>query len=194
MRTRRVVTAILIGTLVTGGCARPGPPAGSVAPTGAPVAVAVTPRAGFGPTDIAWVELMIPMTEQALRLAGLAGDRAADPAMRRLAGRIGDGQKAELVHLRRLLLMSGMPYTDPHQGHDMPGMATPGEFKVIERASGDVFGRLYTRTMRENLAQAAHVARGEQASGTHPEARALAGAVERSRTAQLAELERLTGR
>ncbi|MFC6082501.1 DUF305 domain-containing protein [Sphaerisporangium aureirubrum] len=193
MRIRRVVTAVLIGVLVTGGCARPGPPPGPAPATGVPVPAAVTPRAGFGPTDIAWVELMIPMTEQALRLAALAEDRAADPAVRRLAGRIGAGQRADLVRLRRLLLMSGVPYTDPHRGHDMPGMATPGEFKVIEHAAGDVFGRLYTRNMRENLRQAALVARGEQASGTHPEVKSLATAVERSRTVQLAELERLTG-
>jgi uncharacterized protein (DUF305 family) len=149
--------------------------------------------AGFGPTDLAWIELMIPMTEQALRLAALAKDRADDPAARRLADRIGVGQRAELARLRRLLLSSGVPYTDPHRGHDMPGMATPGELRVIERSTGEAFGRLFTRNLRENLRQSALVSRGEQASGTHPDARRLATAIEGSRTAWLAELDRLTG-
>src|SRR5262245_30007323 len=42
-------------------------------------------NASFNATDVAWLQLMIPMTEQAVRLLDLAPDKAADPRITRLS-------------------------------------------------------------------------------------------------------------
>ncbi|MGW6686194.1 DUF305 domain-containing protein [Streptomyces sp. NPDC054961] len=83
--------------------------------------VAGPPRAAaFNATDIAWIQLMIPMDERARLLTDLAPARAGDPALAGVAARAADGTAAELLALRGLLALSAAPDTRPHEGHDMP--------------------------------------------------------------------------
>ncbi|MEU8272538.1 DUF305 domain-containing protein, partial [Sphaerisporangium sp. NPDC049002] len=159
----------------------------------APSPAAFTAAGDFGPTDVAWVELMIPMDELALRMLALVQDRSSDPGMRKLAARISTVHRSELVKLRQLLLRSGVPETNPHQGHNMPGMVTPEELATIGRASGAAFDRLVTEHLREHLKQSVVVAQGEQRSGANQDTKALAATMEKTRSSQLGDLERLGG-
>jgi uncharacterized protein (DUF305 family) len=186
----------LLAMALAGGCAAATPATptgpGTTGRTAAvPSAAAVTAPGGFGPTDVAWVELMIPMDTQALRLLAMVPGKVSDPEVKRLAARISAYHRSELVKLRELLLRSGVPQTDPHQGHTMPGMVTPDELAAIGRASGAAFDRLVTEHLHEHLKQSILVARGEQDSGVQHDTKALAAAIEKTRAGQLAELDRL---
>ncbi|GAA3801215.1 hypothetical protein GCM10022226_21130 [Sphaerisporangium flaviroseum] len=187
--------ALLAVSLITG-CAAATPAPGARPASGGttatvPSAAAVTAPGGFGPTDIAWVELMIPMNEQTLRLLAMVPERSTDPGVERLASQIRTTHRAELVRLRQLLLRAGVPLTNPHKGHNMPGMVTADELRAIGETRGSAFDRLFTENMGEHLRQSALVSRGEQSSGTSEDTKALAATVERTRTAQLADLARL---
>ncbi|MFC4585233.1 DUF305 domain-containing protein [Sphaerisporangium corydalis] len=193
---RRAAAAVaLAASLATTGCAAtapvPNPPAAPGGTAASPSPAAFTAAGDFGPTDVAWVELMIPMDEQLLRMLAVVPARTTDPDVRRLAARIGTGHRAELVKLRQLLLRSGVPETNPHQGHNMPGMVTPDELTVMGRASGAAFETLLTGHLREHLKQSVLVAQGEQRSGTSEDTRTLAATVERTRTSLLADLTAL---
>ncbi|WP_030907517.1 DUF305 domain-containing protein [Streptosporangium amethystogenes] len=184
--------AILTLFLVSGpvaGCgahspaAAPGHHHESPAPV-VPAAPAATPTAGFNTTDTAWLQLMIPMDERTLPLLDLGAERGHDPAVRRLAARIRKAHLAELERLTETLGRTGLPATNVHEGHDMPGMVTAADLAVLRKATGPALDRLFADRLREHLDQSAAVARSEQTAGADEGTRTLAAAVERTRAAQ----------
>ncbi|MFJ7265482.1 DUF305 domain-containing protein [Streptomyces sp. NPDC099050] len=173
--TRRPAWALLVVLLVTGCTAQP--------VTGAPRAAA------FNPTDIAWIQLMIPMDERARLLTDLAPGRAGDPALARFARRAADRQRDELTRLRELLARSGAPDTRPHEGHDMPGMVSADTLRRAGALSGEEFDRVFAAALRAHLAQSLVLCGGERASGGAVEARELAGELEKDGSQELARLD-----
>lgn len=166
-------------------------PSGSDPPVGpaAPPAMAVTTASsGFNGTDIAWAQLMIAMNERAYPMLDLAGSRSSTPALSLLAGQIAARHRAEVARLRELLRQAAMPESNPHEGHDMPGMATAAQLDAMAGASGSAFERLFRASLGAHLEQSISLARSEQAAGQFPGVTDLASTVERDRSAELAEL------
>ncbi|MFF0365892.1 DUF305 domain-containing protein [Micromonospora sp. NPDC005087] len=200
---RAVVAApptLLIAVLLVAGCAAgSSDPPGTTAPAAdAPTAVAPpsvaapTGTAGpFSPTDTAWLQLTVAMAERVLPVLELVPARTTDPAWRRLAAQIEATHRADLVVSCRLLGDSGAPATNPHEGHDMPGMISPDELAALRSATGKAFHRLLAGHLRAHLTQAVRIAAAEQRGGVHPATIALAAAVVRGGTADLARLDRL---
>ncbi|MEV7225506.1 MULTISPECIES: DUF305 domain-containing protein [Polymorphospora] len=187
--TPPVVAVACLAALLAGGCATtnggapgadPGPPA------------AATPSTSFNGTDLAWVQLMIPMNERTLPLLELAVARGTDPDLRRLAGEIHAAHLAELTRLRHLRTLAGLDGTNPHEGHDMPGMVTAVQLDALRAATGAEFDRLFHDRLREHVDQSARVSRGEQESGADAATVALAGEMTRARTTYLTRLDQLT--
>ncbi|WP_435882062.1 DUF305 domain-containing protein [Streptomyces anulatus] len=144
-------------------------------------------------TDIGWVQLMTPMNQQAVKLLTLAAERAAEPRVRAFAVRLRTGHEAELNRLRPLLTRMGLPLTDVHAGHDMPGMVTEQDLEAAHAAEGPALDRLVLARIRDHLRQSAEVSRSEITAGGRADARELARALVTAREGFLAELERLPG-
>ncbi|OKJ54576.1 hypothetical protein AMK28_21095 [Streptomyces sp. CB02115] len=145
------------------------------------------------PTDVGWVQLMTPMNQQAVKLLTLAAERAAEPRVRAFAVRLRTGHEAELDLLRTLLTRMGLPLTDVHAGHDMPGMVTGQDLEAAHAAEGPALDRLVLARIRDHLRQSAQVSRSETTAGGRADARELARALVTAREGFLAELERLPG-
>ncbi|MEU4833545.1 DUF305 domain-containing protein [Streptosporangium sp. NPDC023615] len=158
------------------------------ASSGAPSGGAATPSAPFNATDLAWLQLMIPMTEQSVRLLELAPRKTSDPAVARFAAEAVSARRETLRGLRDLLRRAGVPQSREHEGHDMPGMTTPADFAALDRADGAAFDRLFTENAREYLTQSVLVAKGEGRSGADPATRAFAAATAEAHAGQLARL------
>ncbi|MEO3930012.1 DUF305 domain-containing protein [Micromonosporaceae bacterium B7E4] len=201
MRPSAVVpaAALLVGVLLAGGCAgsAAAPPPVSGTPTGAAPVTAGRPPgpAGtpgpFNGTDIAWLQLAVAMHERVLPLLDLVPERTTDPAVRRLAARVRETHRADLERSRRLLDRSGAPKTNPHEGHDMPGMVTAAQLTALDAAPEAEFRRLFGQYLRAHLAQSVRVAGAEQRSGADPDTTSLAGAIARTGTGYLTQLDRL---
>ncbi|MEU3168031.1 DUF305 domain-containing protein [Streptosporangium sp. NPDC006930] len=142
----------------------------------------------FNGTDIAWLQLMIPMTEQAVRLLELAPGKTSNPKITRFAEENVADHRTTLGRLRDLLRRSGVPESDEHEGHDIPGMVIPDDFAALRRADGAAFDRLFTRDAREYLTQSVLVAKGEQKSGSDRETRAFAATLEKDHGDRLTRL------
>jgi uncharacterized protein (DUF305 family) len=142
----------------------------------------------FGGTDIAWTQLMIPMTAQAVTLLGLTAARASSPRLSRLATGLGAGYRGDLRRLRTALSRGGIAETREHDGHDLPGMITPADLTAIGASTGPAFDALAAGHLREEMEQSARLARSEQRSGHSGECTALAASIERARAASLARL------
>jgi uncharacterized protein (DUF305 family) len=172
---------------LTVGCARRLPPAASP-PASSPAVT--TPATTFNGTDTAWLQLMIPMTEQAMQLLDLLPRAGAAPGPRaaRTLAEVGAAHSAELDRLRALRTRAGLPTTNVHEGHDMPGMMTAGELSAAARTTGTALHRLVTAQLREHLAQSLVICDGEKTSGADLNTRRLADAIAQTRAAQLVQL------
>ncbi|MFH8667112.1 DUF305 domain-containing protein [Streptomyces anulatus] len=157
------------------------------------VSPAPSGTASATPTDVGWVQLMTPMNQQAVKLLTLAAERAAEPRVRAFAVRLRTGHEAELNRLRPLLTRMGLPLTDVHAGHDMPGMVTEQDLEAAHAAEGPALDRLVLARIRDHLRQSAQVSRSEITAGGRADARELARALVTAREGFLAELERLPG-
>jgi uncharacterized protein (DUF305 family) len=181
------VAVLLAALLLAGGCAGSDPtPAASPVVTGAPAGYA--PGGGFNATDLAWLQLMRPMTEQSQRLLELVPGRAADPRLAKLATRATRDNTASLAELRRLLDRSGAPPGNPHEGHDMPGLLTAEKLTAIAATTGADFDRRFADGFRAYAEQCARLAGAEQKAGTDPGTTKLAATIESAATGQLALL------
>ncbi|MFF2539183.1 DUF305 domain-containing protein [Streptomyces cyaneofuscatus] len=145
------------------------------------------------PTDASWVQLMTPMNEKAVALLTLAADRATEPRVRAFATQLRGGQEAELGRLRPLLARMGLPDTDVHAGHAMPGMVTESDLAAAKAAKGAAFDRLFLTQIRDHLRHSAQVSRSEITAGARADAKRLAAALVTAREAALTELEGLPG-
>ncbi|MFD8465032.1 DUF305 domain-containing protein [Streptomyces cyaneofuscatus] len=183
---------ILLALTASAGCStatEPAPRPSAVRHT----APAPSASASGTPTDAAWVQLMTPMNEKAVALLTLAADRATEPRVRAFATQLRGGQEAELGRLRPLLARMGLPDTDVHAGHAMPGMVTESDLAAAKAAKGAAFDRLFLTRIRDHLRHSAQVSRSEITAGARADAKRLAAALVTAREAALTELEALPG-
>ncbi|MEW2179304.1 DUF305 domain-containing protein [Streptomyces sp. NPDC005406] len=181
-------TAALSLLLLLAGCAAPAESERPARPSPAPSTP--PPRVPADPTDAAWVQLMTPMNEQAVALLTLAGNSTGDPRVRSWAAGLRTAQNDELARLRPLLFRMGLPDTNVHEGHDMPGMVTERDLERARTLDGGALDRFLVAQIRDHLSQSAQVSRSETQAGTRPDARRLAAALV---SARRAELDRLPG-
>ncbi|MFJ7330541.1 DUF305 domain-containing protein [Streptomyces cyaneofuscatus] len=183
---------VLLALTASAGCStatEPAPRPSAVRNT----APAPSASASGTPTDAAWVQLMTPMNEKAVALLALAADRATEPRVRAFATRLRGDQEAELGRLRPLLARMGLPRTDVHAGHAMPGMVTESDLTAAKAAKGAAFDRLFLTRIRDHLRHSAQVSRSEITAGARADAQRLAAALVTAREAALTELEALPG-
>ncbi|WP_405406454.1 DUF305 domain-containing protein [Streptomyces sp. NBC_01104] len=197
MKAARTLAALSLLLLLVGcgdpaDAKSPAPPGRSSAAPSSAVPPSTTPPLATpaDPTDAAWVQLMTPMNEQAVALLTLAGQRATDPRVRTWAAGLRTAQSGELARLRPLLSRMGLPDTNVHAGHDMPGMVTERDLERARAVEGAAFDRFLVAQIRDHLSQSAQVSRSETKAGTRADARRLATALV---SARRAELDRLPG-
>ncbi|MGI5498897.1 DUF305 domain-containing protein [Lentzea sp. CA-135723] len=157
------VSALL---LLAGCAAAPAPP---------PSPAEVSP---FNATDTAWVQLMIPMNEQLLPALDVA-----PASLAQFAADLKASHAQELVHLRQLRDRAGLPDTNVHAGHQMPGLVSEADLLVIRTDPSAL-----PKKLREHLEQTAKLARSELENGTDAATKEFAASVESSRRDQLGRL------
>ncbi|MET7426616.1 DUF305 domain-containing protein [Dactylosporangium sp. NPDC005555] len=181
---RLAITTVLLAAVLTlgAGCAE--------APEQAPPAATTAPATAsdFGGTDIAWVQLMIPMDEQLLPVLDLVPRRTADQALIRLAADLRARYTSEIQQLKALRARAGLDESNPHAGHRMPGLVDAESLATIGGTDGAEFELKVAECLRTHLDQLASLARSELTNGTSAAVKDLARQVEASRTAGLAKL------
>ncbi|GAB3145162.1 DUF305 domain-containing protein [Amycolatopsis stemonae] len=157
---RRLLLGAVVA-LTTGGCATAVPP----------------PASPFNPTDVAWLQLVVPMTENAVSAARLAPEHAASATIRTAAGSVAAPSERLLARLKAARDRAGLPAADVHSGHHMPGMVTSADLVALRTGSGPEFDQRLVALLRAHAAQLVVLAKGEQTSGADAETKRLAGDV-----------------
>jgi uncharacterized protein (DUF305 family) len=145
----------------------------------------------FNATDLAWIELAIPMDEQLLQVLGIAEKQATNPAVKKFAAEVAAGHKTELAQFVALRTRSRLPARNPHKGHDMPGMMTEPEIVTLGKTAGPAFDPLFEKNLKEHLDQSIVLARSITTDGSDPATKKLAASIITTRAAQLKQLTAL---
>ncbi|MFI7576675.1 DUF305 domain-containing protein [Micromonospora sp. NPDC049497] len=143
--------------------------------------------------DTWFVRMMIPHHEQALEMAALAPDRAADPRVRSLAERIRAGQGPEIDVLRAWLQARGLPAEAA--GHDhgtMRGMQSPEAVRRLADARGAEFDRLFVRMMTDHHAGAVEMATNLLKVGAEPVLLEFANSIAVEQNVEINRMRELT--
>ncbi|MBB0244658.1 DUF305 domain-containing protein [Streptomyces alkaliphilus] len=202
VRSSLMATVIAVSALV--GCG------GSPSPDGRPESAIVeghtagsdgspaTPASGEAASparltgsDLAWLQLMIPMNDRILLLLDLTSTGTDDEALASLADRLATNHRAELEDLHALREEAGVPDTNPHEGHRMTGMVTDDQLAEAAAEPPSRFDATVIDLLREHLEHSRTVSEGLLDAGSDEDALALAATLVDRREEQLAELTEL---
>ncbi|MGW9194356.1 DUF305 domain-containing protein [Micromonospora chersina] len=167
---------------------RPGEPAATRAAQ--EVRGAAPPR--YNGLDVWYVRMMIPHHQQAVEMAGLAPDRAADPRVRAVADRIRAAQGPEIGVLRGWLGERDLPAEVA--GHDhgtMRGMQSAEAMRQLAAARGAEFDRLFVRMMTAHHEGAVVMSTDLLKVGADQTLQEFANAVASEQSAEIARLREL---
>ncbi|MDQ7906217.1 DUF305 domain-containing protein [Phytohabitans sp. ZYX-F-186] len=188
--SRRVAVA-LMAVLLAGCTASPAAPSTVDTPGAA--------SGGLGNTDVMFLQMILPHHRQGVELAGLGRAKGGRAELVQLAAAIEATQRDEVELMAGILADSGAPASapappggpDPHAAHG--GLPGTGEQQVaaLRASTGTEFERRFLNTMMAHQGDAIALAKMELASGADPRLVDLAGRIERSRTAQIEQMQRL---
>ncbi|WP_410809162.1 DUF305 domain-containing protein [Micromonospora sp. 067-2] len=144
--------------------------------------------------DVWFVRMMIPHHAQALEMAELAPDRAANPTIRALADRIRASQGPEMGMMRGWLQTRGLPAEV--QGHDhgsMRGMQSPEAMRQLAATRGADFDRLFVRMMTEHHEGAIEMATNLLKVGTDLTLSEFANSLATEQTVEIGRMREVLG-
>jgi len=199
--------ATAAAVLAVGGCTGGGTPA---PPSASPVRVVLPGRPGESATvtdsdhirapdgstynaiDTTFVQLMIVHHAQAIRMAELAPQRAADAGLRALAARISAAQQPEIATLRAWLQARKLPETDPAHDHaGMPGMQPEAAMTALAAAQGTDFDHRFVTMMTAHHRGAIQMAADLLGGGTDQTLAEMANEMSVEQGSEISRLEQL---
>ncbi|MFE0730866.1 DUF305 domain-containing protein [Streptomyces antibioticus] len=158
-------------------------------------------QSAYGAADVAFAKGMIPHHRQAVEMAGLAAGRARSAEVKKLAADIEKAQGPEIETLGGWLTSWGeeVPAAGAmdHSAHGdvrgMEGMMSGEEMSRLHDSSGAAFDTAFLRMMIEHHRGAVAMAETEQADGAYAPAKAMAGDIITSQTAEITRMSALLG-
>jgi uncharacterized protein (DUF305 family) len=142
--------------------------------------------------DTTFAQMMIVHHGQAIAMASLAGERAADDQLRALAGRIAAAQAPEVAWLRGWLRDRGRPESDPSHDHAaMPGMQSPADMAALAGLSGPAFDRRFAAMMTDHHRGAVRMAGDLLAGGTDERLHEMAGEMAVEQGSEIRRIQQL---
>ena len=145
------------------------------------------PPVALNPTDVAFIELMIPMNESALPLLDLLTTNP-EATLRNVATALASTYPAEATALREVLVAGGIAELNPHEGMDMPGFVRPAQLAAVGSGSGANRSAAARDVLCSHFRQALLVARAELTAGSDAATRAVATAMVTSRSQHIITL------
>lgn len=152
------------------------------------------PDGSYNDTDVMFLQMAVPQHEQGVEMARLAEKRATRKEIRDLAAAIRVTQEDELALMKKWLVRWNQPVAydpDPtaHAGHGGMHGTDPAVLQVLrDTPAGPDFDTRFLNLLTGHQHGAVELARLEQKDGRHPDARALADRIVRSRTAQIQQM------
>jgi uncharacterized protein (DUF305 family) len=192
MKRAFFLIAIPLATVVLaacggGGTTESGPPVGG--PAGG---ISSAPAmAEHNSQDVMFAQMMIPHHRQAVQMARQAATKASSPEVKRIAAQIESAQQPEIDKMTGWLKDWGAPTQPPHGTHMAEGMMSEQDMEKLATRSGTSFDRMFLQMMIKHHQGAVAMAKTEQEQGANPDAKALAGSIVASQSAEITRMRTL---
>ena len=138
-----------------------------------------------------FLQMMVPHLEQGQTIVRLGAERASRPEVRTLAAAIESTQADEVTTMSARLRDWHQPAVAPVNAHSehggMPAI-TDTELAALRKTTGPDFDRRFLNLLIAHQDDAIQLARVETATGSDPDAKALADRIDRSRSAQIHQM------
>lgn len=152
------------------------------------------PDSSFNETDVMFLQMAVPQHEQGIEMAALAEKRATRKEVRDLAAAIRVTQEDELALMKKWLTRWRQPIAadkDPaaHAPHGGMHGVDPVVLQVLrDTPAGEEFDTYFLNLLTGHQHGAVELARLAEKDGRHPDVRALADRIVRSRTAEIQQM------
>lgn len=143
--------------------------------------------------DVMFAQMMIPHHQQAITMAKQAATKASSPEVKRLAADIEQAQGPEIEKMTGWLQDWGAPMRPAGGMHMGEGMMSERDLERLDGLSGKAFDKAFLRMMIEHHQGAIAMAGTEQAQGSSADAKALAGSIVTSQSAEITKMRNLLG-
>ncbi|GAA2443669.1 hypothetical protein GCM10010191_70290 [Actinomadura vinacea] len=201
-----ILTPVLAVTLAAcgGGDKESGGAAGPSQATSSSAAPGAGQQAGqHNQEDVKFGQMMIPHHQQALEMAKAAKTKAAMPEVKKLAADIEKAQDPEIKQMTAWLTswgasmpapeMTGMDHGGMNDGGGMKagehGMMSAQDMQKLEKLSGMAYDKAFLEMMIKHHQGAVTMAKKQQTAGQFPAAKAMAGTIVTSQTAEIATMQ-----
>lgn len=198
--------SVSAAVLLLAGCSsgdRAGDPTTSVSRSVQPPAPAQA--AAHNHADVTFAQQMIPHHQQAVTMAAMAAQHAANAQVKDLAARIEKAQGPEIQQMTTWLEQWGASGSMPSQmnhggmassmpgmsGGSMSGMMSDADMQKLQQAGGAAFDTMFLQMMVTHHQGAVEMAKTELASGANADAKALAQRITDTQTAEITEMQQL---
>jgi len=146
---------------------------------------------GYGPTDVMFLQMMVPHHRQGIAIARLVEHRPVRREVRLLAGAIRTTQRDEVRTMAGWLRKWGQPATaaaEAHAAHGGMPATDQGSIEAVAKLPNAEFERAFVNLLIAHQDDAVQLARQELGGGRDPDVRRFARQVEISRSAQIRQL------
>jgi uncharacterized protein (DUF305 family) len=143
------------------------------------------------PSDVMFVQMMIPHHEQAIEIAELAPTHGASAPVLDFAGRIAAAQGPEIDQMAAMLEDWGIPQMmQDRAGHGMAmnGMVSDEDLDALRAANGAEFDRLFLESMIAHHEGAIAMTEDPLRNGEDPELRTLLESIVTAQTREIEEM------
>jgi uncharacterized protein (DUF305 family) len=148
--------------------------------------------AGHNAQDVMFAQMMVPHHQQAITMAKQATTKASSPEVKKLAAQIENAQQPEIDKMIGWLKAWGESMPVPGGMHHMgDGMMSEQDMKKLNTLSGKDFDTAFLQMMIKHHQGAITMAEAEQARGSNADAKALAGSIIRSQSAEVTTMQNL---
>jgi uncharacterized protein (DUF305 family) len=147
--------------------------------------------AGHNAQDAMFAQMMIPHHQQAITMAKQATAKASSPEVKKLAAQIENAQQPEIDKMTGWLRTWGASMPSPGGMHMGEGMMSEKDMKKLDTLSGKAFDKAFLQMMIKHHEGAVTMAKTEQAQGSNVDAKALAGSIISSQSAEITTMRNL---
>lgn len=164
----------------------------NVLPSGIPTSISASTLeslTAFSPSEIMFLQMMIPHHEQAVTISAMAENQTKNAAILDLAARISAAQQPEIDQMKKLLTDAGLPILMDHD-MGMNGMIPQSELDKLSQVQDAAFDKLFLAAMILHH-QGAIEMTSSVLDSSNPEIKLLAETITKTQSAEIAEMKAL---
>lgn len=161
-------------------------------PSGIPTSISASTLeslTAFSPSEIMFLQMMIPHHEQAITISGMAENQTKNAAILDLAKRISEAQQPEIDQMKKLLTDAGLPTLMDHD-MGMTGMIPQSELDKLSQVQDAAFDQLFLAAMILHHEGAIKMT-SSVLDSSNPDIKQLAENITKIQTSEIAEMKAL---